>query len=250
MYFYCQQSTVTFWEKLYFLKICFFSCWNFECKFHALCKNNFSAAVQTHSKKFARFFFEKKLFFSIFPKFLIVLVLWAKFSKPFDGKNKEELSNQPLTRGEHHSEGKMKTPQRFIFRVLTAEKNCRIFFGRLAIIFRVHRNTLRKTVSLKIFFFFLGLWVYFFLPYRKNEISELGKTTFYVSKKSIFLKKFKKEQMLSFLLLTVKNILRNLCGRLVKIFFCLVHINTLRKTVSLKVIFLLLKLWISLFCLT
>ena len=50
--------------------------------------------------------FRKKGVFSNFSKFFIVLVLWAKISRPFDGKNKKGLSSQPFTCGEHQFEWK------------------------------------------------------------------------------------------------------------------------------------------------
>ena len=131
-------------------------------------------------------FFWKKKFFSNFSKLFIVPLLWAKHSKPSDGKNKEGLSNQPVTCGKRHSEGKMKTPQRFSFRVLTAEKKCRRFLGRLAIFFVEHRNTLRKTVSVKIYF--LSFWDFEcnFSVFCKNKLSEVARFSFYVSRENFF----------------------------------------------------------------
>ena len=198
-------STVTFWGKVIFLKIWFLSLWDFGLIFYALCQNKLSAIVQTNSRASARIFLEKKVLFQFLETFHRSLTLGETF-QAFWWKKKEGLSNQPLTCGKRHSEGKMKTPQRFSFRVLTAEKNCRRFFGRLAIVFVEHRNTLRKTVSVKICF--LSFWEFEcnFSVFCKNKLSEVARISFYVSKKSNFLlTKLKLHKCLVFLYLEQKR---------------------------------------------
>ena len=112
----------------------------------------------------------------------------------------------------------MKTPQRFSFRVLTAEKKCRRFLGRLAIFFVEHRSTLQKTVSVKIYFLFFWEFECNFSVFCKNKLSEVARFSFYVSRKKFFLLKkcIKRHKFSSFLVPTAKKCLRKKIGRLVK----------------------------------
>ena len=111
----------------------------------------------------------------------------------------------------------MKTPQRFSFCVLTAEKKCRRFFGRLAIFFLVHGNTLRKTVSVKIHF--LSFWDFEckFSVFCKNKLSKVARFHFTCPEKNFSRKKMHRKAVnFSFLVPTAKKIFRKKFGRLVK----------------------------------
>ena len=199
-----------------------FSLWNFRWNFCALCQNKLSAVVQINSRVSAKIYRKKSVFFSNFSNFFIVLLHWVKFCKPFDGKSKEGLSNQPFTYGEHHSERKKKTPQKSSFRVITAEKNCRIFFGRVAILFLEHRNTLRKTVSVKIYF--LSVWDFEcnFSVFCKTNSARLPEFLFTCPEKNFPVKKCRKMQKFSiFSFLHRKRVFEKKLADLSKVYsFC------------------------------
>ena len=76
--------------------------------------------------------------------------------------------------------------------------------------------------KLVVWWFFTGILKKKNYASWKNKLSEVVKTSFYESRRSIFsLKNFKDAQMCSFLVLTAKKSLRELVGRLVKSVFVL-----------------------------
>ena len=105
--------------------------------------------------------FRKKVFFlPISRNFSLFSYLERKFPSLFGGKNEEGLSNQPYTCGEHHSDEKLKNPQRYSFRVFTAEI---VAEDSLADLSKLYLSCTQKHFEeiffSEAFFCFLGLWV-------------------------------------------------------------------------------------------
>ena len=200
------------------MKICFL--WDFGLNILSYAKTN-SARLSKLILECPLEIFRKKCFFPISRNFLSLSYFGRNFLSLLMEK-KEGLSNQPLTYGEHHSEGKMKTPQIFSFRVLTPEKNCRIFYGRLAILFLEHRNTLRKTVSVNIYF--LSFWDFEcnFSVFCKTISARLPEFLFTCPEKNFCRKKcIKMQKFLVFSFLHRKRIFEKNLADLSKVYsFC------------------------------
>ena len=160
----CQKCTYivnsNILRKSKFLKFCFFSLWDFGLNFLCPIPKKIIAVVQTYSRMYATIFSEKSVFFLNFSKLFIVLVLWAKVSEPVGWKNKEGLPNQPYTCGEHHSDEKLKNPQRYSFRVFTAEI---VAEDPLADLSKLYLSCTQKHFEeiffSEAFFCFPGIWV-------------------------------------------------------------------------------------------
>ena len=115
------------------------------------------------------FFFNKKSFFL---KFFILLVLWAKGSEPFVGKNLEVSSKQLFKRREQYSE-RNTIHKVLVFAYLPRKKWPKVLRPTLQNCFcLVHRNILRKFVSLK-FFFHSDTKNITILPYGKTNSARL-----------------------------------------------------------------------------
>ena len=112
---------------------------------------------------------------------------------------------------------KFKNAQMFSFCVLTSKKCLRKRFGGL-----VKSVLVLSTVTFwgRLFFwrfFFCNIENKFYASWQK-KLSEVVKTSFYESRRSIFsLEKLENAQMCSFLVLTAKRILRKLLAELSKV---------------------------------
>ena len=146
----------------------------------------------------------------------------------------------------------LETVQICSFLALTAKKSPRKLFGRLvkSVLVLSIINVLRKTSCFGTLFFSFWDFEYKFHALWQNKLSEVVKTSFYVSRRSFFsVKTLKIAQMFSFVVLTAERSLRKLFGRPAKSVFVLSTITIWGELAFSKICFIsFLEFWLKLFC--
>ena len=152
------------------------------------------------------------------------------------GGNLEGLSIQHFTCGEQHSQGKYEKSAVNYFSRTYREKMSKILWQTFQnCICLVLRNTLRKFVSLKIYFFLSGTLSVTFLPSGKQ--TQLASQNFILrlQKNNFLVKKISKCTFFSFLVLTAKKSLRKNFWQNYQKCTRFVHCNNSRKFRFLKI---------------
>ena len=223
-------------RKSNFFEDLFFSIRDFECKFYALWQNKLSDVAQTLCTC-PDFSLAEVFFYRSFWKFLPFLYfkqnvpsIWWKPGRvvnsafymwwtSFWGKNEKSAVNYfSRTYREKMSKNLWQTLQNCICLVL--------------------RNTLRKFVSLKIYFFLSGNLSVTFLPSGKQIQLASQNFILRVQKNNFLVKNTSKCTIFSFLVLTAKKSLRKFFGRLVEIVLVLSTLIYWGKPIFSKICFI------------
>ena len=168
-------STLTFWGKLFFLKVYFFSLWDFECKFYGLWQNKLSAVIPTFPTCPLEIF-RKKCSFRIFRSFFYRSNTLREVFQVFCWKKAGRVVKTACYRWRTSFwEKKWNFHKDLVFVYLQRKHLPKILWRTCpTCICLVHKNTLKK-FFLRSFFFLSGTLSVTFLPSGKTNSARLSK---------------------------------------------------------------------------
>ena len=156
------------------------------------------------------------------------------------GGNQVGLSIQHFTCGEQHSQGKYeKSAVNYFSRTYREKMSKKLWQNFQNCIFLVLRNTLRKFVSLKMYFFLSGILSVTFLPSGKQIQLASQNFILRVQKNNFLVKNPSKCTFFSFLVLTAKKSWRKHFWQNCQKCTWFVHCNNLREFTFLMIQFFL-----------